>query len=332
MKVNALFYEASSNDSVKCILCPHNCVILSGKTGLCRTRMNVDGELFSLNYSDITSFGVDPIEKKPLFHFKPNDEVLSLGTWGCNFKCPFCQNFEISQEMPESLKKINHKTLSTFLDKYNVKGIAFTYSEPSVWFEFILDTCRELKNNEKEYYTVMVTNGYINSKPLKLLLQHIDAMNIDVKSFNEEKHLKTLGGELKHIKKTVEIAYESKTHLELTTLIVPGFNDDLEELENEFKWISGISKDIPLHLSKYFPRYNYNNPATDEGFLIEVYNTAKKYLDYVYIGNMWNKNYESTICPECGELLIERKAYNVKIKNLNEYGGCENCKKQIVIK
>lgn len=328
MKVNSLFYTNLNENIIKCELCPHQCIIEKEKIGLCKTRKNIDGDLYTINYSDVTGFGLDPIEKKPLFHFHPGEEVLSLGTWGCNFDCPFCQNYEISQDIPDHFKRINPKTLPVFTEKYNVNGVAFTYSEPLVWYEFVLDACRELKLYDEDIFTILVTNGFINEKPFDLLSQYIDALNIDLKSFNDQKHIEVVKAPLNPVKETIIRALNKNIHLEITSLIVPEFNDSLQELEEEFKWLSNLSKDIPLHLSRYFPRRNYNKPPTDEGFLIEVYNIASKYLNYVYIGNMWNNKYESTYCPKCNNLTIERNSYDIK-NHLNDNGGCGNCGKEI---
>ncbi|PNR95641.1 AmmeMemoRadiSam system radical SAM enzyme [Petrotoga sp. 9PWA.NaAc.5.4] len=330
MKINSLFYEEFKEDILKCKLCPHECILYPNKKGICDVRQNIKGELYTLNYSDTTSIGLDPIEKKPLFHFHPGEKVLSLGTWGCNLKCPFCQNYEISQMKPQFLKKVYPKALPSLLENYGVKGVAYTYSEPIVWYEFVLDSSRAVKYADPNNYNVLVTNGYINEKPLKLLLQYIDAMNIDLKTFDDKIYKKYLKGGLEPVKNSVKITKESGVHVEVTSLIVPGINDDLEMLEKEFIWLSDLSKDIPLHLSRYYPAYNYTEPATDVNFLVEAFNIAKKYLDYVYIGNIWDSKYENTYCPNCGEVVILRNGYDIDIKNLNSDGGCKNCGEKIV--
>ncbi|KAF2956809.1 radical SAM protein [Marinitoga sp. 38H-ov] len=315
------------NSNIKCKLCPHNCVI--EETGICKTRKNINGELYSLNYGEITAINIDPIEKKPLFHFFPGEKVLSIGTWGCNFKCEFCQNFEISQEKPYGIYNINPEDLVNLTLQKNVNIVAFTYSEPIVWYEYVYETSKLLK--EKNIKTVLVTNGYINKEPLEKLLPYIDAMNIDLKGFNDNFYSKIIGGKKEYVMDTIRLSYENNVHIEITTLVITNGNDNYNELESMFKWISSISKDIPLHLSKYYPMYKYNNPPTNLKKLEDLYYIAKKYLNYVYLGNVWNKEFESTYCPKCRTLLIERKGYNIKLKNIDEKGRCKNCLKEIPI-
>jgi len=331
MKINSLFYEEFKDDILKCTLCPHQCILYPGKTGICGVRQNIKGEMYSLNYRDVTSIALDPIEKKPLFHFHPGEKVLSLGTWGCNLKCPFCQNYEIAHLKPECQKKIYPKAIPSLMDNYGVRGVAYTYSEPIVWYEFVLDSSREVKYANPDNYNVLVTNGFINEKPLRLMLQYIDAMNIDLKVFDIMNYMKVLKGGLEPVKKTIKIAYEEGIHVEITTLVVPNVNDNLEELEEEFSWLASISKDIPLHLSRYFPAYKYNEPQTDISFLEKTYKLAKKYLNFVYLGNILSSTYENTYCPDCGTLLIQRKGYDIKIENLNKNGECKNCGRKICV-
>ncbi|MDN5343072.1 MULTISPECIES: AmmeMemoRadiSam system radical SAM enzyme [Oceanotoga] len=329
MNMNALF-SSQKEEGILCNLCPHECIIEENKTGFCKTRKNISSELNSINYAEVTGFEIEPIEKKPLFHFKPGKNILSLGSWGCNLICPYCQNHEISQEIPAYSKKIYPNAIPNLIEKYKVGGIAFTYSEPIVWFEYVLDACREIKNYDLDIYTIMVSNGYIKKEPLELLLQYIDAFNIDLKTFDSETYKKIFNGDLEKIKENIKIIFEKNAHIEITTLIVPDINENLQELEEEFKWISSLSSKIPLHINKYFPRYKYSKKATDIGKLIEIYQIAKKHLEFVYIGNIWDPKYESTYCPECGELLVERKGYNIKIVNLNENGGCIKCGRKVM--
>ncbi|MBL5981485.1 hypothetical protein NAAC61_05140 [Petrotoga sp. 8T1HF07.NaAc.6.1] len=331
MKINSLFYEEFKDDILKCTLCPHQCILYPGKTGICRVRQNVKGEMYSLNYGDVTSMALDPMEKKPLFHFHPGEKILSLGTWGCNLKCPFCQNYEIAHMKPEYQKKIYPSAIPSLIDNYGVRGVAYTYSEPIVWYEFVLDSSRQVKYANPDNYNVLVTNGFINEKPLRLMLQYIDAMNIDLKVYNDKNYMKLLKGGLEPVKNTIKVAYEEGIHIEVTTLVVPKVNDNLDELEEEFSWLANISKDIPLHLSRYFPAYKYNEPPTDINFLERTYELAKKYLNFVYLGNILSSTYENTYCPDCGTLLIQRKGYDIKIENLNENGECKNCGRKICI-
>jgi len=191
----AMYYE-KKDDIIICNLCPHHCKVSEGQVGICDVRKNINGKLYSLNYSEVTGFGLDPIEKKPLFNFKPGEEILSLGTWGCNLKCPFCQNFEISQSDPISKKILEPEEIPEIIKKYDVKGVAYTYSEPVVWFEYMLDTAKKVKNECDEGYNVMVTNGFIEEAPLKELMEYIDAFSIDVKTFDDKIYRIELKGDL----------------------------------------------------------------------------------------------------------------------------------------
>ncbi|MEJ5257727.1 MAG: AmmeMemoRadiSam system radical SAM enzyme [Fervidobacterium sp.] len=331
MKREAMFYEQIGDGKVRCLLCPHNCVIDNGRTGVCKARRNENGKLFSLNYREVTSIALDPIEKKPLFHFYPGSTIISVGTWGCNFKCEFCQNWEISQQRPYYVKELLPEELLDIALEYKHEGnigIAYTYSEPIVWYEFVYETSKLAK--EKDLKNVLVTNGYINEEPLKTLLPFIDAMNIDLKAFNNNFYRKVCGGNYEQVLKTIETGVFNNVHVEVTTLVIPDGNDSLNELEEEFKALAKISPDIPLHLSRYHPAYKYTKPPTNVETLREIYLLAKRYLNYVYLGNVWNEEYESTYCPKCGSLVIIRRGYDVRILNLNKEGRCKACNNQIL--
>lgn len=322
----ATFFE-EKDGGVICNLCPHKCFLKNGQTGICGVRFNENGILFTKNYGDISSISMDPIEKKPLYHFSPGTEILSVGTWGCNLKCKFCQNWEISQEKP-AIKVVTPDQLVQIALSRGSKGIAYTYSEPIVWYEFVLDTSRIA--HKKGLYNVLVTNGYIEIEPLKLLLQNIDAMNIDLKGFNSEFYKKECLGDYESVLKVIKFAYDYGVHVEVTTLVIPGKNDNEEELVREFEALSKISKDIPLHLTRYFPAYKYDIPPTPVDELKKLYLLAKEFLNFVYIGNIFESEYESTICPECNTPLIIREGYDVKILNLTKEGKCKICGREIV--
>jgi len=322
----ATFFE-EKDGGVICNLCPHKCFLKNGQTGICGVRFNENGILFTKNYGDISSISMDPIEKKPLYHFSPGTEILSVGTWGCNLKCKFCQNWEISQEKP-AIKVVTPDQLVQIALSRGSKGIAYTYSEPIVWYEFVLDTSRIA--HKKGLYNVLVTNGYIEIEPLKLLLQNIDAMNIDLKGFNSEFYEKECLGDYESVLKVIKFAYDYGVHVEVTTLVIPGKNDNEEELVREFETLSKISKDIPLHLTRYFPAYKYDIPPTPVDELKKLYLLAKEFLNFVYIGNIFESEYESTICPECNTPLIIREGYDVKILNLTKEGKCKICGREIV--
>ena len=326
MKKMALHFENIDEETVRCNLCPHRCVLKPGQAGLCRVRVNEDGILVTLNYGEISAIAMDPIEKKPLFHFNPGDKILSVSTVGCNLRCPFCQNWEIAHENAPT-RRVTPEQLVRIAVERGSKGIAYTYNEPVIWYEFVLDTARIAV--KEGLYNVLVTNGYIEEEPLKLLLQSIHAMNIDLKGWNDEFYLKEIGGKKEVVMRTIKMAYEAGIHVEVTTLIIPGKNDDPAELEEEFKWLASIDENIPLHLSRYFPNYKYTIPPTPPEKLIEIYNLAKKYLNFVYIGNLWDPEYETTVCPKCGNVVIKRVGYEIDASGMDEEGRCKVCGFQI---
>jgi pyruvate formate lyase activating enzyme len=289
MKKEAMFYEKLDNDKVHCYLCPHNCRIPAEGQGLCGVRKNMDGTLYSLNYGEVTSIGVDPIEKKPLNRFHPGTYILSVGSVGCNLKCPFCQNHSIAQVKPEEINTHNAAADEIVAKALELKkqgniGIAYTYNEPSIWYEFVNETAKKAK--EKGLLNVLVTNGYISEEPLMQLLPYVDAMNIDLKAYNDKFYSELVRGGLREVKETIRRS-AAHCHVEVTTLIIPGWNDSVEEMEEEAKWIASLSPDIPLHLSRYFPKYQMTDrAATSVNALIDLKKTADRFLKYVYLGNV----------------------------------------------
>lgn len=289
MKKEAMFYEKLENKRVHCYLCPHNCNIPPEARGLCGVRKNLDGALYSLNYGEISSIGVDPIEKKPLYRFHPGNYILSVGSIGCNLKCPFCQNHTIAQVKPEEVnteyaasQEIVDKAVS--LKRQGNIGIAYTYNEPSIWYEFVYETAKLAK--EKGLLNVMVTNGYISQEPLNQILPYIDAMNIDLKAYQDATYRDLLKGGLEDVKAAIKMS-AGKCHVEVTTLVIPGLNDSTEEMEQMVKWLADISLEIPLHLSRYFPRYEMNDrPPTPLDTLKKLKQIAEQHLKYVYLGNV----------------------------------------------
>ncbi|NLI59254.1 MAG: AmmeMemoRadiSam system radical SAM enzyme [Clostridium sp.] len=285
-KEPAMFFNKIEDLKVKCSLCPHKCIIDPDKTGVCGTRKNIEGSLYPLNYGKITSIALDPIEKKPLNNFKPGSLILSVGSFGCNLKCSFCQNWTIAHEFskcyeitPEELKK---KALE-LTSKGNI-GIAFTYNEPSTWYEFVYDTSILIK--KAGLSNVLVTNGYIERKPLEKLIPFIDAMNIDLKAYTHSFYRDICKGQLKHVKDTIEFA-ASKCHVEVTMLIIPGLNDSIQDIALASKWLSSISPDIVLHLTRFFPNYKMGNVVpTPIQTLENARKEALKHLNFVYLGNV----------------------------------------------
>ena len=271
-----------------CNLCPHHCELAEGQIGFCRTRCNDNGQIKSLNYGRVTSLAIDPIEKKPLYHFYPGSVILSLGSFGCNMACPFCQNHTISQrgegEVRWQLSPVQLAELAQeSSQKYGSIGVAFTYNEPLLSYEYLRDTLPLLR--QKGQKTVLVTNGQIEEEPLRELLPYVDAMNIDLKTFAEKMYAK-MGGSLRAAQRTIQMAAEAGVHVEVTTLVVPGISDDVNEFCAEVDWLAAVNREIPLHLSRYFPRYQYKAPATPLDKLYELQRIAQKCMKYVYLGNV----------------------------------------------
>lgn len=289
MMKEAMFYEKLDSGRVHCCLCPHHCRIPKGERGLCGVRKNVDGALFSLNYGEISSIGVDPIEKKPLRRFHPGAAILSVGSVGCNLKCPFCQNHSIARVKPEeihtypsSCDEVVAKAVS-LKERGNI-GIAYTYNEPSVWYEFVYETAQKAK--EAGLLNVLVTNGYMEREPLEQLLPYIDAMNIDLKAYNNKFYSELVRGGLAEVKETIRRSAAS-CHVEVTTLVIPGWNDSVAEMAEMAGWLASLSPEIPLHLSRYFPNYEMTDrPPTPLESLKELSETACRYLKHVYLGNV----------------------------------------------
>lgn len=320
----ALYYERLDNNRVKCRLCPHGCNIAKDNIGLCRVRKNIDGKLYTLNYGKITSYGYDPIEKKPLYHFYPGSKIFSIGSFGCNLKCSFCQNWQIAHEIPPAID-VKPSDMAVLGGKNNSIGIAYTYNEPSIWYEFVLDTAITAK--ELGLKNVLVTNGYIEDEPLKKLLQYIDAMNVDIKALNNSYYNDICGGKLLPVLKTVELANKSVL-VEITTLIVQDENDDLYELEKLFEWVANVNDNIPLHLTRYYPAYKMENPPTRVETLYKANELAKKYLKYVYIGNVIGID-RNTYCSECGSIIVNRDT-DVRVVGLKD-NKCSTCGYEINI-
>ncbi len=328
MDKEVMFYEKKSEDKVSCQVCPKMCTIKPGHRGFCRVRENRDGVLYAVNYGKCTSYGLDPIEKKPLYHFYPGQYIMSLGTMGCNLRCGFCQNWEIAQGDPNSVYITPEKAVEitlTSMDRAPCIGLAYTYSEPFMWYEYVYDTAKLTR--QKGLKNVLVTNGYINEKPLKELLPFIDAMNIDVKAFTEEYYRKLCAGRLEPVIKTVETAVRH-CHVEITTLLVPGLNDSQEEIERLARWLAGLGRDIPLHFSRYFPNYKFDLEPTPLETIKMARDIAKDYLDYVYIGNAPELDGGNTFCPECSTVLIKRRGYHTHVVGLNK-DLCVGCGRKI---
>jgi pyruvate formate lyase activating enzyme len=328
----ALYWDKLCENRVRCRLCPHECLIDSGKRGICKVRENREGTLVSLSYGKVSSAALDPVEKKPLFHVEPGSLLLSIGSYGCNFGCEFCQNWHISQENPSftelSPREIIDSATQSKKRDSRVVGIAYTYNEPSIWYEFIQE-CSYLAK-DKGLRNILVTNGYMSSKPLGELLPLLDAINIDVKAFSEDFYKEIVHGRLGPVKKSVEIASQS-TWVEITYLVIPNHNDSPEMVSEMARWLASINPAIPIHLSRYFPNYLMDAPATPISTLENLREIAREYLNYVYIGNAWRRGYADTRCPSCDSVLIERGVLEIERSYVSQDEKCPRCSRPLEV-
>ena len=308
----ALYYH-TEGPQVCCELCPRECSLEEGQVGSCGVRRAEAGKLLTLNYNRCTSLAVDPIEKKPLYHFYPGWLILSAGTFGCNLHCSFCQNWSLVHGENRSTEILSAAGLLQILQSREPGeqlGVAYTYNEPSVWYEFVLESSRLL--HEHGYKNVLVSNGMINAKPLAELLPYIHGMNIDVKAFSDTFYRHQCGGMgLEVVRQTVEQAVQH-CHVELTYLIIPSLNDSATEIEEFVTWVASLDQNIPVHFSRYYPQHRLHLPPTPLETLERAWETARQKLSYVYLGNVPDNRHSNTYCPVCDQLLIERRGYGIR--------------------
>jgi pyruvate formate lyase activating enzyme len=308
----ALFYDALAGRRVACHLCPHECLIAEGKRGICRVRENRDGVLFALTYERPASVQMDPIEKKPLYHFHPGSRILSLGSVGCNLSCGFCQNWSLVEgDLPRSTLPIDE--LPDLATKQGSIGVAWTYNEPFIWYEYIMDAGRRVK--EAGLANVLVTNGFVNAQPLREMLPLIDAMNIDLKAIDDSFYRKNCKGRVNPVQETIRIA-DGSCLVEVTNLIIPGQNDSDDQINRLVDFVASVNRDIPLHFSRYFPHRSFDAPPTPEETLGRAFEIAHDRLPYVYLGNITLDTGNDTHCPHCGALLVSRRGYRTDVKGL----------------
>jgi pyruvate formate lyase activating enzyme len=318
-----------SDNRLQCILCPHLCMMTEGQTGICGVRRNDGAGIELITYGVISGYSLDPVEKKPLYHFFPGKNILSIGSYGCNMRCDYCQNYHISQNIPKSIiaDSTPGEIANNSLRATDNIGIAFTYNEPVIWFEFIKDTATAVK--DKGLYTVLVTNGYVNNDPLKELLEVTDAFNVDLKAFNNDFYKRLTGASLEPVKNSLKQIAGAGKHLEITTLLITGQNDNIREMEEQVRWIaSELGKEVPFHLSRYFPMYKRDDPTTPHSTLLKHYEIARKHLSFVYVGNTLSDTGQNTICPACGAVITTRSGYHTKHVNADA-GKCTECGKEI---
>ncbi len=314
MEVHAAHIELSGDgQSLVCSLCPHSCHITEDNCGRCQVRCNQNGRTHLPYYGQISSLAMDPIEKKPLYHWRPGSSILSAGFLGCNMNCPFCQNWHISQNMETMTRMMAPEELVGTARESGCTQIAYTYSEPLVHFEYILAVMKEAR--KVNIANVLVTNGCINKRPAHELLPFCDAVNVDLKAFTRESYHKVLGGSFEAVKAFIEYGFNHKIHLEITTLIIADFNDSKKETQDIIDFIGDLSVDIPWHISAYHPSYKWKDRPYKESDLKEIANRALESLNYVYVGNVTGLS-NNTECPYCNKVLIERWDYEIQIHGI----------------
>jgi len=326
MEKEAILYD-KLDGNLNCRVCARNCVISPGKLGFCQTRKNVQGKLKTLIYAAVSSLAVDPIEKKPLFHFLPGTEVLSLGTVGCNFRCLYCQNWSISQATIDdvSLSEILPEQAISLCKQYDCKSIAWTYNEPTIWLEYTYESAKIAKN--KGIKTVFVTNGYMTEDSFEVMAPYLDAANIDLKGMDEKFYHNLCSARLEPVLDTIKRMYDEKIHIELTNLLIPGYNDSVEHITNLVNFlVEELGIEVPLHFSRFFPHYKMQDvlPTPLES-MERAYQIAKDSgVRYVYLGNVSGTDKENTYCYQCNELLVERNGFKVN-KNKIKDNKCNKC-------
>lgn len=316
------------NDGIRCYLCPWKCFIKKDEIGICKVRKNISNKLYSLVYGKPAAMSVDPIEKKPLYHYLPGTTSFSIGTFGCNMQCKFCQNWDLSQRDMKNLEfEIDYYSPDKIVElamNNNCRSIAFTYNEPTIFGEYVIDIAKLAKKNNIK--TIMVTNGYILSEARSEIYNYIDAVNIDIKGFTETFYKSFTGGSLKNVLDTILYLKKENIHIEVTTLLINGENDNENELKREFSWINeNLGSDVPLHLSAFHPAYKMKDQEmTTLPSLQNAYQIAKESgINFVYLGNVMGVD-NNTYCSKCGKLIINRSGYSTKIKQTNKCECGEN--------
>ncbi len=328
MIVESYLYEKLDGE-VRCKTCQHRCRLKDGQWGICRVRKNEGGKLKVYNYGMVSSIALDPIEKKPLNNFKPGSKVLSFGSVSCNFRCLHCQNYEIAfaDLNYNYLREVEPDGVLRMCRDRKADGVAWTYNEPGIWHEFALDSSKLVKRDG--FFVVYVTNGYMTPEAIDQFDGILDAANVDVKAFTQQFYSKICKAKLDKVLEAVEYMHKKKIFLELTYLIIPGENDSKEEISDFANWVASLDSRIPIHFSRFHPDYKMlDKPPTPVEKIEEAVRIAEKAgIEYVYAGNVWGHRYESTFCPNCGELLIEREGFYVYNVNLtrDDPPKCPNC-------
>lgn len=329
----ALAYKKLKNNITQCQVCEHQCVRKPQETGICGVRKNIKGKLYALNYGKAIAVNVDPIEKKPLFHFQPGSRSLSWATVGCNFSCKFCQNYSISQIQRQAIQSeedvpgenLTPQDLVNLANKRNCQNIAYTYTEPIIFVEYALDTMKLA--HKKNLKNVWVTNGFMSRQTLDEIIPFLDAVAVDLKAFTEKFYKEICSARLKPVLRNLQIMKEKNTWIEVITLLIPGYNDSKEELDQIAKFIKNkLGRETPWHISRFWPAYKMADvPPTPEEKINQAVAIGKKVgLKYVYAGNIPGSNFEDTFCPQCGAKIIDRTGFG-PIKRYDDDGLCSKC-------
>ncbi|MDP3143727.1 MAG: AmmeMemoRadiSam system radical SAM enzyme [Candidatus Omnitrophota bacterium] len=328
----AMYYEKWDNKVVHCLLCPRKCVIPDKQRGFCGVRENRKGTLYTLVYAEAVAVHIDPIEKKPLFHVLPGADAFSIATVGCNLRCKFCQNWQISQAKPGEVKSV-YLTPQEVVEKARQAGspvIAYTYSEPTIFFEYMLETAKLAR--QAGIKNVMHSAGFINPEPLKEICKYLDAANIDLKGFSQKYYQEICLGNLDNVLESLKIIKQAGVHLEITSLLVTGLNDQPEDIKSMCLWIKeNLGADVPVHFSRFWPLYKLINLSPTP---LETLEKARQIamdagLKYVYLGNIPGNPAENTYCPRCHKLIIQRSGYTILGIHIDKQGRCQYCKEKI---
>ncbi|MFH1433252.1 MAG: AmmeMemoRadiSam system radical SAM enzyme [archaeon] len=328
----AMFYKELADDVVQCRLCNHFCAIKPGKRGICGVRENVSGKLFSLVYGKAVSEAVDPIEKKPLFHFLPGSLAYSVATAGCNFSCLFCQNSEISQAPKSGGKVVGYdltpaEIVERAIDE-GCRSIAYTYTEPTVFFEYAYDTA--VIAHKKGLKNVFVSNGFMTTEAIDKILPYLDAINVDVKGSSEVFYKEVVGARLQPVLDNIRYLHDKGVWVEVTTLIVPGHNDDDKSLKKIGEFVASVDVNMPWHVSRFFPHFRMSDVApTPVDVLKRAYRIGKKEgIKHIYVGNVPGSEYENTVCSKCGKVVVKRNGYYIESIDVKD-GKCRFCGEKI---
>ncbi|WP_370574886.1 AmmeMemoRadiSam system radical SAM enzyme [Methanomethylovorans sp.] len=330
----AMLYDKLEGNKVHCRVCSHRCIVADGRRGFCRVRENRNGILYTLIYSTVSSEAVDPIEKKPLFHFYPGTLAYSLGTVGCNFRCKHCQNWTISQIEVDGANTVEitpEEAVQRAL-AVGARTIAWTYNEPTIWYEYTYDCARLAK--EAGLATAYITNGYITAEALEHISPYLDAFRVDIKAFTEDFYREVASAKLGPVLESAKLARGLGMHVEVVNLVIPDHNDSSDEIRNMVKWIyENLGPDTPLHFTRFHPQYHMSGLLpTPIRKLEEAHRIAtEEGMKFVYIGNMPGHGYENTYCPKCGTLLIQRNAFSLLEYDITQAGACPKCGEAIPV-